>query len=215
MEMKTGRLITGGLYLVVDPSLERQALLAKLRQALEEPVVAVQIFDQFAGVPDAIGLVKEIGLLCHAKQVPALLNNHWEWLPETDLDGVHFDLLPESMDEIRKQVNRPFMTGVTCNNDLSVIVEAIRQQVSYISFCSIFPSTTSNSCELVQFDTIREARRLTDMPIFLAGGIRPGNMGELKELPYDGVAVVSGIMSADDPQTAIRQYLKQLKTIST
>lgn len=209
--MNNVRKITGGLYLVIDPSMERTVLLHTLQQVLEEEVAAVQIFDQFDSMADPLELVKEVIRLCHNKQIPVLMNNHWEWLMEADLDGIHFDRLPEHFDSLRKQIQRPFITGVTCNNDLSVIVEAIRMQVDYISFCSMFPSTTSNSCELVEFETVQQARRLTSIPLFLAGGIRPANMAELKSLPYDGVAVVSGIMSAPDPGSAIRQYLNQLK----
>jgi len=49
------------------------------------------------------------------------------------------------------------------------------------------------------------------MPIFLAGGIRPENIGKLKELSFDGIAVISGVMGSDNPDEAVREYVKQLK----
>ncbi|ULT43210.1 hypothetical protein KRR40_06900 [Niabella defluvii] len=40
---------------------------------------------------------------------------------------------------------------------------------------------------------------MTTMPLFLAGGIKPGNMETLSGLDYSGIAIVSGIMEADNP----------------
>jgi thiamine monophosphate synthase len=37
-------------------------------------------------------------------------------------------------------------------------------------------------------------------------------MKKLKQLNYSGVAVVSGIMSAEDPKVAVKKYLNELKT---
>lgn len=101
--------------------------------------------------------------------------------------------------------------GITVNNDLSLVQWANDNSFDYISFCSIFPSTTSNSCQLVKFETITKARTITQMPIFLAGGIQPENIYQLNNLDYDGVAVVSGIMSADDPFEKANKYLNELK----
>lgn len=49
------------------------------------------------------------------------------------------------------------------------------------------------------------------MPLFLAGGIKPENMSKLVGLPFDGVAVVSGIMDSEKPNETIKAYLKQLR----
>jgi thiamine-phosphate pyrophosphorylase len=94
---------------------------------------------------------------------------------------------------------------------LDVVTSAEQNNLDYISFCSVFPSSTSNSCERVTFDTIRKARTITAMPIFLAGGMRLENINKLSELDYNGVAVISGIMQAEDPAKATKQYNQLLK----
>lgn len=202
--------INPGVYLVIDPSLDKTILLHKLNIILQEQIAAVQLWDNFLPGQNNLELVQSITAICHQKNVPVLINNKWEWINETDLDGVHFDSIPGNFEHIKKTISKPFFTGLTCNNDLSLLHWANNHQLDYISFCSIFPSTTSNSCELVKFETIREAKTLTTMPIFLAGGIKPGNMAALNELSFDGVAVVSGIMSSDKPNESIKEYLKQL-----
>jgi thiamine-phosphate pyrophosphorylase len=198
--------IQKGIYLVVDASMDEGVLLSKIRRVIDGKIVAVQIWDNFTEDGNKKGIVKEITALCHQQNVPVLINNQWELLLNTDLDGVHFDAVPENFNQIRTAIGKERITGITCGNDLSIVKWAGENGLDYISFCSIFPSSTANSCELVSFDTIKAARTVTSLPIFLAGGIKPGNVHLLNELDYSGIAVVSGIMSADNPNEAIEIY---------
>jgi thiamine-phosphate pyrophosphorylase len=203
--------LTGGLYLVIDPATERKALLAKLQLALQENIAAVQVWDNFTDAENIESLLRQIIACCHDSHVPVLINNRWQLLQTLPLDGVHFNEPPTDFESIQQAINRPFIAGITCNNDLAIVKWADQHQFDYISFCSLFPSSTSNSCELVHPETVQRARRITSLPLFLAGGIVPGNLHQLQQLPYDGIAVVSGIMSADNPATAAQAYIHELK----
>lgn len=212
MNTTSRKKITPGIYLVVDPSMEESVLLNKIGLCLEEEIAALQVWDNFYAGQNINELVQKICSLCHAKHVPVLINNRWELLNNSLLDGVHFDRIPENYLQIKETINKSFLTGLTCNNDLSHVRWATANQLDYISFCSIFPSTTSNSCELVNFNTIHEAAKISSLPIFLAGGIKPENIEKLKELEYAGIAVISGIMNSDKPGEAIKVYSEKLKT---
>lgn len=209
--MMEKRKIQSGVYLVVDPSMDETILLRKLQLILREEIAALQVWDHFLLQQSVHELLTKIITLCHEKNVPVLINNQWKLLAALPLDGVHFDSIPQDFKRIQESINREFIAGLTCNNDLSYVQWANDHRFDYISFCSVFPSDTSNSCELVKFETIQKTRAMTSMPLFLAGGIRPENMAKLKELSFDGIAVVSGIMGSDNPDWAVREYVKQLK----
>lgn len=203
--------INGGVYLVVNPADNEEILFSKLKRIVEAEIAAVQIWDNFSAKTNQVSFIDKVCIICHQKGIPVLINNQWQLLNLSKADGVHFDKHPEDIDVIRKIVNRKCIMGITVNNDLSLVQWANDNSFDYISFCSIFPSTTSNSCQLVKFETITKARTITQMPIFLAGGIQPENIYQLNNLDYDGVAVVSGIMSADDPFEKANKYLNELK----
>lgn len=202
--------IESGLYLVVDPSMEQTMFFNKAQQVLEQKIAAVQIWDHWIKTVDKKSVIEKLCALCRAKLVPLVINNDWQLLREFDLDGIHFDEIPSNFEETRKNIGREFIVGITCNNDLATVEWANRHKLNYVSFCSVFSSSTSNSCDLVSFDTIRRAREITSLPIFLAGGISPDNMNKLRDLDFDGVAVISGIMNHDDPALATRKYLTEL-----
>ncbi|MBE8714440.1 thiamine phosphate synthase [Sphingobacterium hungaricum] len=208
--METKTVLSSGIYLVIDPSMDEKTLLSKLAIIVQERIVAVQVWDNFREGQAVESLLTKISLLCSKANIPLLINNQWSYLESVPLDGVHFDEIPSDLAAIRKTIQRPFIQGLTCNNDLSQVQWAAENGMDYISFCSIFPSATSTSCELVDFQTIRDAKRLFNKPIFLAGGINPQNVGELSELRCNGIAVISGIMGSENPQTAIQTYYKHL-----
>ncbi|MEB2778930.1 thiamine phosphate synthase [Algoriphagus sp. C2-6-M1] len=209
--MKKQPKILAGLYLVIDPSKAEKGLLDALQKALEAKPCAVQIWDNFLENASVSALICKIKKLCDTAGVPLLINNHPEWVELFDLDGVHFD----QFDELSQRCVTIFhelgkLVGITTNNDLEVIRNAVEAGVDYLSFCSIFPSDTSTSCELVDFDSVRQTRVMTDIPIFLAGGINSENMDQLRTLDFDGVAIVSGVMSSPDPAEAVLKYQQSL-----
>ena len=205
------RKIRNGVYMVIDPSTDRHILISKLKEIINEEIAAIQIWDNFKPNEGVVALIDEILPLCHTENIPVLINNRWELLKETNLDGVHFDNKENNIAQLKQDSGREIITGITCNNDLAVVDWANQNGFDYISFCSMFPSSTANSCELVSFNTVKAATTMTTLPIFLAGGIKPENIELLNELSYTGVAVVSGIMNADKPIEAFKNYQQKLK----
>ncbi|MCC5928059.1 MAG: thiamine phosphate synthase [Cyclobacteriaceae bacterium] len=203
-----------GIYLVIDPSMPEGTLFDKLERVLSASISYLQIWDNYTESKPAISLIEQICAICHSNNIPVILNNRWEYIHKTPADGVHFDVIPANFNEIKKALPEKTILGLTCNNNLEDVKWADTNQLDYISFCSVFPSKTSNSCDLVSFDTIKKAAEITKMPIFLAGGIRPENLDKLSGLPFSGVAVVSGIMSAEDPRQALNQYNNKLNSTS-
>ncbi len=205
------RKIQNGIYLIVDPSMDRNVLMGKLQEIIYEQIAAIQIWDNFKPNENPIAFINGILQLCHSKNIPVLINNQWELLKKTNLDGIHFDQIQDNISQLKQELGRGIITGITCNNDLSIAKWANENKLDYISFCSMFPSSTANGCELVTFDTVKEAGKITSLSIFLAGGITPGNIELLNELNYSGIAVVSGIMSADKPVEEIKKYQRKIQ----
>lgn len=205
--------ITGGVYLVLDPSMDKPLLLQKVREALDGGTRVLQIWNNWpAGYTcsDKILLIQELTELAAAYQVPVLVNEEWQFLKETALAGVHFDSIPEDYESIKAAVGRDFICGITCSNNLEVVRWAEEHQLDYVSFCAVFPSPSAGSCELVQPDTIREARKITQLPLFLSGGITTENIDKLQGLDFNGVAVISGILNATSAQKSAAAYKEAL-----
>lgn len=202
-----------GIYLVVDPVIDQEKLLDKVEQALEGGVGMLQIWNNWPdGMrrPDRKQLITYIIGMADNYDVLVLVNEDWELLKNTVAHGVHFDSIPDDIDEIRQEIDRDFIAGITCSNDLGVVRWAEENDFDYISFCAMFPSSSVGSCEIVRPDTVRKAREITDMPLFLSGGITPESISKLDGLEFNGVAVISGILKDDEPKERTLNYKQAL-----
>lgn len=203
-----------GVYLVVDPSMGHEVLFDKVKQALEGGAGILQIWNHWPDSmrrPDKEQLITFIIEMAGKYDVPVLINDEWEFLQTTELHGVHFDTVPEDFDKIKAEIGRDFITGITCSNNLDIIKWADRQELDYISFCAMYPSPSVDSCDIVRPETVRKAREITDLPLFLSGGITPEKIDEFKELDYNGVAVISGILNSEESRQKTKEYKQALK----
>lgn len=209
--------ITGGIYLVLDPSINKSKLFKKLEQALDGGVEIIQIWNHW---PDSFSqsnkkdLIDEILKITKNYGGPVLINDDWTLLKNTDLDGIHFDETPEDFEQIKNEIEREFIAGITCSNNLEIIQWADDHDFDYISFCSMFPSSSVDSCEIVRPDTVQKAREITDLPLFVSGGITPENLSELNDIEFQGVAVISGILNSESPRESANVYKQKLKNRS-
>lgn len=213
--MDVKRKIEGGLYLVIDPAPGLDAVLPTLKKAIEGGADVIQLWNHWSLQQDRQAFIAAVCREAHAREIPVLINEEWELLVSTDLDGVHFDAVPEDLPKIRQTINRPFILGITCGNDLARIRWATENKLDYVSFCSMFPSPSAGVCEIVSKETVRKAKEMTSLPVFLAGGITLENINELAETGMNGIAVISAIMNASNPQEASRAFKEKLKTVKT
>lgn len=210
--METAYQITGGIYLVLNPAMEHKLLLTQLSAALKGGIQVVQIWNNWPDDLDKLSWVASVGELCRPYQIPLLINQEWQLLIQTPhLQGVHFDTIPADFETIKTAIGKAFLAGITCSGDLDTVIWAQQQQLNYVSFCAMFPSPSAGTCDIVMPATVRQARTIITMPIFVSGGITPENILTLKkETPFDGVAVISGLLSAKDPQQKVQQYKQAL-----
>lgn len=206
--------LKGGLYLVIDPSMNLNELLLKTEEALKGGIDVLQIWNHWKDETTKIDVIQNIVLLSHQYFVPVLINENIELLNDTDVDGIHFDEIPQDFEQLQSSFKSNTIIGITCGNNFNKIEWAIANKIDYISFCSVFPSASVNTCDLVNKEIILKARAATDMPIFLSGGIDLTNIDTLIDTKMDGIAVVSGIMKADNPKQASQQYQQALKRIN-
>ncbi len=199
------------IYLIVDPLGEFPLLADKIERALQAGLFAVQLWNNWRQPEKIQETVSAIYGLCQTHGVPLFLNGGAELLSINHIDGIHLDA-PDERIELWKNTRPDLKWGLTCSNDPQQLQWAGEHGMDYVSFCSVFPSKTNTSCELISPESIRNTQRYFAGPVFLAGGIQISNLALLQGLPFDGIALVSGIMDAHDPGEAVNLFKKYLNS---
>jgi thiamine-phosphate pyrophosphorylase len=203
-----------GLYLVVDTTIPEEKLFPVIEQALEGGVDILQLWGTWKDQGEALRLGRRIHSLARKHQATLLIADDVDLCGALDADGVHFDgyALPRRLPaDVRKEIGTDKIIGVTCGNNKEKLLWAEENGADYISFCSMFPSSSVDSCELVPLEMVREAKRMLSIPVFASGGITFENIDQVLEAGADGIAVVSAILKAAQPRAVAQQFKKKIE----
>jgi thiamine-phosphate pyrophosphorylase len=103
------------------------------------------------------------------------------------------------------------LVGVSTHN-LEQVERAAVSSADYIAVGPVFSTSTKTNPEpMVGLDLLRRARAASDKPLVAIGGITLDLAASTIEAGADSVAVISGILAADDPYQRAREYLKTVE----
>ena len=86
--------------------------------------------------------------------------------------------------------------------------EAERAGADYLGVGAVYRTNTKDTRESeteIGLEAVRAVHEAVDLPFVGIGGITDANAGNVIEAGADGVAVVSAIAAADDPEAATRE----------
>ncbi|MET0556736.1 MAG: thiamine phosphate synthase [Vicinamibacteria bacterium] len=121
-------------------------------------------------------------------------------------DGVHLgqDDLPPA--EARRLLGPDAIVGWSTHS-VEQLDEAAAEPVDYVAFGPVFPTATKRDADpVVGLDRLRTARARTARPLVAIGGITTGNARATAAAGADGLAVISGLLSAPDLAAAARAF---------
>jgi thiamine-phosphate pyrophosphorylase len=196
-----------GLYLVVAPILPADELMIASEKALRGGVDVVQFIPKGQNL-ETLEVAKDLSSLSKQFNAPFLINSNLSLAKQVKSDGLHFDKYDTAPNDARSILNKKCIIGYTLGNDLERLDWAEIMEADYVSFCSIFPTSSATHCNIVPLETIKAAKVRTTLSVFAAGGITPENAHLVLEAGADGIAVTSALLKAKDPE----QAAKALKT---
>lgn len=199
-----------GLYLVVDLSLEEKEILEKVEKALRGGVKILQLWSNWNDKEKAVRIGRELLKLARKYGALLLVNGDYKLAIEIGADGVHFDTYEVTPDVVKK-LRSDLIVGYTIGNDLERALWAEKVGADYISFCACFPSSSVDKCDIVPLEVVEKAKKTLRIPVFASGGINLKNVDQVLSKGVDGVAVISAILKADDPEKAAKLFSEKIE----
>jgi len=195
-----------GLYLVVDPAMPHLKLLDTVQKSLSGGVDILQLWSSGQDRSRVLKLAEALMGLAKQYNVPLIINNDLKLAKRVDAHGVHLDGYDVTPDKVREDLGEQSIVGYTLGNDLDKLRWAEKAGADYVSFCAVFPTSSVTQCEIVPLNSIKSAKSITNMPVFASGGINLSNAHLVLEAGADGIAVVSAILKAREPEQAARSF---------
>lgn len=197
---------TTGLYGVTPDSDNFDLLLSNLTQILRGGVKVVQLRDKKKRLSlDQCRLALQ---LCHAAQVPMIVNDDIALARNLRADGVHLGKEDCTIEQARSMLGDSAIVGVSCYDNLEAAVAAHDQGATYVAFGAFFPSSSKPEAAPAPLSVLRQAKQIIDCPLVAIGGITPDNGSNLLSAGADLLAVINGLFGQADPEAAAKRYCR-------
>lgn len=198
----------GGLYLILDAQYAPlPTMLDILRAAGRHGVRLVQYRFKQLSMSEAYAHARELSREAKASDVMLIINDRCDLALAVEAAGVHLGQSDLPVAEARKLLGPRAVIGLSTHR-VEEILGASKTGVDYLGFGPIFPTGTKSDHEPpVGVEAIRQAREVTEQPIFAIGGITPETVGPICRAGANGVAVSAAVLKSTDPEQVIVQFL--------
>jgi thiamine-phosphate pyrophosphorylase len=200
-----------GLYLVTDRLLAKgRSVEFIVEQAVKGGVTMVQLREKELQVNEFVDLAVRLKKILVPYHVPLIINDRIDVVLASDADGLHIGQQDMPYAIARKILGKDSIIGLSVEN-IGQAKEANKLDVDYIGLSPVF--LTGTKPELTSglgLEGVREIASLSKHYRVAIGGINVRNAADVLQAGANGIAVVSAIVSADDPMMAAREIRQEI-----
>jgi len=140
-----------------------------------------------------------------------LVNDRVDVALALDADGVHLGKDDIPVTTARRLLGKAKIIGMSVEHP-DELEATVASGADYLAASPIYTTPTKPELETgLGLEGLREIRKRTSLPIVAIGGMNRQTAGDVIAAGADGVAVVSAIVAADDPETAAREILIEVQ----
>lgn len=199
------------LYLITDRKLTHgRDLTWVLEQALDGGVKAVQLREKDLSGKELFTLAERLSRLCQRYRAQLFVNDRVDVALAVDAAGVHLGEASMPVPAARMLLGAHRSVGVSTHS-LEGARRAEQDGADFIVFGPVFFTPSKADFGAPQgTKALQNIVENISLAVYAIGGIKANNLLEAKHAGSRGVALISAIMSAEDPALAARQILAGL-----
>ena len=194
------------LYLVTDRGLSRwRTTLQIVAAAVAGGVTCVQLREKTCSTREFIEQARSVQSFLKSRGIPLIINDRIDVALAVKADGVHLGQNDMPIETARGILKDSMFIGISAET-LENAVDAEKCGADYIGVGPIFPTNTkADAAEPLGPEGFLEIRKAVKIPLVAIGGLKKENAAAIVRNGAEGIAVVSAIVSADDPEKAARE----------
>ncbi|MCM0080078.1 thiamine phosphate synthase [Geomonas sp. Red32] len=181
-----------------------------VEEALRGGVRAIQLRDKSASTKELYETAYELRRLTTRYGAKLIINDRVDIALAVDADGVHIGVQSLPIYKVRKLLGERKVIGVSCHNQVQAIT-AQELGADFITFGPVFYTASKAPYgDPVGLERLCTVTDILQIPVFALGGINLTNCDEVLACRVRGIALISAILSADDPREAARALIAKL-----
>ncbi|MGL6071765.1 thiamine phosphate synthase [Craterilacuibacter sp.] len=201
-------------YLVLDPDLcgGLDGMLRVSAAALAGGAGVVQLRAPEWKKRDWLLAARKLQALCRAHGALFIVNDHIDVALAVGADGVHIGQADLPPDVVRRLLGPDAIIGLSVSH-AAELGAADASLIDYFGVGPVFATATKpDAAPPLQVESLAALVAMASRPCIAIGGIHLGNAREVLASGVAGVAVVSAICAASDPEKTTREFLSLFGT---
>jgi thiamine-phosphate pyrophosphorylase len=200
------------VYPILDAGgLAGRSAAAVARALVEAGARLLQVRGKGLGARALCELVLEVVAAAHAGAALVIVNDRPDVARIAGADGVHVGQEDMKAADVRRLMPRPALVGLSAH-DMAQVRAAPEGVLDYVAIGPVFATRSKAAPDpVVGLDGVAAARAATSLPLVAIGGITRANAAGVIAAGADGVALISEVMTAEDPGLAFRALAAALQ----
>ena len=197
------------LYVLTDRrAAGERSLLDVVRAAVRGGATVIQLREKQATTRELIELGRALLEITRPAGVPLIVNDRIDVALAIDAEGVHVgqDDMPAPL--ARRLLGSDRILGVSAGT-VAEALQAQRDGADYLGTGDVYGTPTkSNAGTPIGVAGLAEVARAVPLPVVAIGGIHADNASAAIQAGAFGIAVISAVIGAADPEAAARRLRK-------
>lgn len=193
------------VYVITDRRLAGDRPLTEVvAAAVRGGATVVQLRDKAATTRELLRMGEELLAVTRPAGVPLIVNDRLDVALALDADGVHLgqEDLPAAV--ARRLLGPDKILGVSADT-VEEALEAQQAGADYLGVGDVFGTRSKpDAGEAIGLEGLRRVAEAVRIPVVGIGGVTAENAAAVVEAGAAGVAVLSAVMGAPDPEAAAR-----------
>ncbi|WP_338997383.1 thiamine phosphate synthase [Lactococcus formosensis] len=190
------------------PELSIEEAVEKIIEILEAGVSSYQFRDKgtvYRSQNQRMATVLKLQEAAKDLHIPFIINDDLELACRIQADGVHLGQQDRAVAEAREKLGLQKYIGLSVRNKQELLA-AQESEADYLGIGPIYPtSSKSDAAEPLGEEQLSQLLRVNKKAIIGIGGITVESLNPLSQMPLDGVAVISLLTRATNPQNIVRK----------
>ena len=166
------------IYLISPPKIERN-FFKNLNEVLKQKKTSYfQLRLKRDSFKKKLVIGRKIQKICKKFKVKFLVNDDVYLSKKLNADGCHLGQSDMKIKDARKLIGKKII-GITCHNSIKLAKTAIKNKADYLAFGAFNSSKTKKVKYKASISLLKKARKITNTPIVVIGGINSKNYKNL------------------------------------
>jgi thiamine-phosphate pyrophosphorylase len=205
----------GRLHILTDIELQKRFSHVELAEmAIKGGADAIQFRQKHGSTKELIETASRMKDLCSRYGVMLIVNDRLDVAIASNADGVHLGQDDFPIQMARRILGNDRIIGGSANT-LDEALRCLQEGVDYIGFGPVYPTGSKKDAGPAKGIAVMEqVVKQVNCPVIAIGGANCGNVQEIMAAGAHGIAVISAVCCAENPEYATRE-LKEALNIGT